>query len=240
MRKRITAIVLAVLFCVCSVFPGFAAQKKASLEELVNAMTLEPKRPDDPKWKAVIEYVDAAVKDKVTNYDKMNALFDKIVSDKEEKIVGNKLTEDEIFDYDSYLQCAFEVLGFRTYGISGHYHKGDYVWSRASGVGMDIGGEMYFFDARLVADRTFPKESCFAVPAKMSKLYMISMITKWFYITPYEWDGFDYTSDIPEKAEDRADYHAVITGVDSEVHKPDLPPIRVYDRFGNSHTLTFD
>jgi hypothetical protein len=246
MIKRITAIVLTVAFCLCAGFPAFAAKKPASVEELVNAMTLEPKRPEGKQWTAIIEYVDATVKDKKTNFEKMNAVYDKIIIDREEKILGKKkLTDDESFDYTSYLQCAFEILGFRTYGLSGHFQNGDYQWTRTSMVGVDLGGEPYVFDAWQPALEKAPKESCFAVRQKSTKLFIVSNILKWYYKSPYEWEGAGTNSDepavkLPEEAEKRAEYHAAITGIDSGEYKRKLPPITVYDGFGKSHTLYFN
>ncbi len=142
--KKTAAIILAATLCVCAIFPAFA-EKKATAEELINAMTLEPKRPEGAKWKNIIAYVDEAVKGKETNFEKMNAVYDKVLSDKEEKILGGKkLGEDEYFSYNCYLQCAFEILGFRTYELAGHYHKGDYNWEKIHPVGMDIGGKEIF------------------------------------------------------------------------------------------------
>ena len=241
--KKTTALILAAMLCVCASFPAFAEEKpekKATVEELVNAMTLEPKRPESAKWKDMIAYVDEAVMDRQTNFEKMNAVYDKIVSDKEEKILGGKkLTEDEYFSYNNYLQCAFEILGFRTYELVGHYHKGDYEWAKITTVGMDIGGKVYMFDARLPVTEGFEKERCFAVTEKAAKFYLINGIVKRYYTTPYESTAMAGTIDeLPREAGKRTAYHA---GIEEEYvsripdeYKPKIPPQHIpwRDAFG--------
>lgn len=164
MKRILSVFLVVVLVMGMSLSVSAAATKAETFQDKVNAMELEPLKPS--YWSAAfIKRVEAAVKGKETNYEKMVAAYDYIRTNATDK----KLMDGHISGYNMQLQCALEVIGFRTYYVSGEWTAKD-GWD-TTWVGIDIGNNLYYFDAGLPAVQGVSAKQCFGVAYKSSKLY---------------------------------------------------------------------
>lgn len=217
MFKKTIAVVLSVLIMAYFSCVASAAENTTppTLKDKVNAMKLEPLRPS--YWdKAFIKRVEASVKGKKTNYDKLVAVYDYIRTNETDK----KLMSSA-FEYTYQLQCAFEIVGFRTYCIAGEWTAKD-GWD-TTWVGIDIGNSLYYFDAGLPALQGVNTKQCFGVAYKSSKLYKNASIWQ-MEMSPVTTKGGDMNwaladaNGIPNSVSKRKPYRSV----PDKCHPPSL------------------
>jgi hypothetical protein len=194
MVKKISALLLTLILSITLSATSFAATK--TLEDAINEMTLSPVKTSD--WPQ--EYMDAinsGLEDK-TNYQKMKAIYD--------EWAGVSVDRINCVGYAAALQTAYEVLGFRTYHIRGEVTTTNGGWTPHSWVGVEVSGQLYYFDTNLPG-KYKAKGNCFGVLPKDATWYRNAEIMK-LYISPESLIYFSGGS-CKLDADDRTDYLSV-------------------------------
>jgi len=161
MFRKMASVALSVILVFSIVLPVAASTSTPAktFKEVVNEMELKPVRVDwlcgssTPEMldegKALVKSVDNMIAGKITNYDKLVAIYNSVVNDP--KLNEIRKTGNNCTNYAQTLYEALTIAGFMNYQFRGYITTASGGKTEHSWNAVEVNGRLYFMDAFMTA-----------------------------------------------------------------------------------------